>query len=202
MLYEGLSKRFSSKLIDVHNIRAPTGIDEEGLKAFYQRDPNILNHTLFKDSFYLYRFVDVLVDNVRHVHKTLPYILRTQYRNADKLFIACRDRQDYLEAMIEQGDDVWMPFFADVVVYMIVPMLRKYGFYSPIIVCALFNDLYRVMLIDYNNCNTTQLYYKKYTWMDLSEVVVNAFASSVYHILLQSEVVVWKSLQEGHRRNK
>lgn len=121
MLFDGPSKRHALGMIT-------------NMEAYYQENKQQIHRTVFNDSYYSYRFIPVFNENIRRTHSTLDYILRKQYRNANTVFNFIFSKtyatlQDFVST-IERYDDM-QEYIQDVEQFIIHPMLKRHGMYSP-----------------------------------------------------------------------
>lgn len=144
-IYENLSKRFSIQLAKLH---IDDKFSEEDMCSFVQRDPAILDVTLYRDSFFLKRFTNVFVDCIKGLHKDIAFVLRNQYTGAQDVYQQVHDKPDFVAAL--NCAPSTGKLFQETMKFIIAPVLLKHGVYSPSICVTLFLELYKYMLCTYN----------------------------------------------------
>ena len=196
MLFDGLSKRFAKQLLTWHIDGAFT---DDNLRTFYDRDPHIIDVTLFRDSFFAIRFANVFIDCIKHQHRDLPYILRNQYTGAEQLYNAATSCTSNiaLTTLLSQG--LLSAYFADVMKYIIAPSLLKHGMYSPNLCVMIFIELYRYMLCTYNKDST----FERMTLEDLgtTRTATETLAGPTFAELLVKEKVGWDEVAKGYKKH-
>lgn len=192
MFYDGLSKRFALRLLDI-------GADNKALSSFNSYDENALRNTIYKDNFYLIKFIRMIQDNIQKSHKTLSYILRNQYINANSVY----------DQMTTDGDldkiptEMMRGLYEDVVKYIISPILRRYEIYSPTIIYVLFKAIYYSMLAVYIDGNKYNMMIKD-VYSNIYEIDVedNVWLHAIEKRMMKDELSVWKELKLKHMKTK
>lgn len=193
MIFEPLSSKFALNLIDAN-------LDSNKLINIHKNDGEVIKRTLFTESFYLSRFIDMLSENIRKSHTTLPYILRTQYRNSNTVFdilANCTDTNTAIYAINKEQKIA--EYFQDVHNYIIMPVLKRHGVYSFNIVYLLFINLVFHMAADYISKD-----YKKLVFSLQDEIYKNNYdivwINDAFKTFMNEELQVWKTLKQQHSK--
>lgn len=119
--------------------------------TYYLNNKQFIERTLFIDTSHGIRFTPVVLETIKKSHKTLAYILRNQYSNADELFKTVIDvPRDELKNDSGYCFDIFeritaythlLPYYRDVCEYIIFPVFKRFGYYSPTMTVAIFVGL-------------------------------------------------------------
>lgn len=142
-MFSGLSLTHGLRLIDLQMSE-----DAKEMTRYIEDDRNIL-YVLFKDTFYLLRFTEVLIENIKRSHTTLSYIMRSQYRDADTVYKTLLDQNSTMRSMSSICRGTTSNYYNDVFKYLISPQLKKYGMYSPTVSYMIYLSLVNKMYTDY-----------------------------------------------------
>lgn len=198
MMFSGLSLHDGLRLLEMHT----TG------KLASEQIPSCT--TLYKDTFYLLRFTEILLENIRRSHTTLGYILRSQYRDADKVYRSLLDEETASGDIKQIVKHMTQEYYHDVFRYLISPQLKKYGMYSPTISYMIFISLVNTMYMEYMSkswYNVDKEHIRRVTRIDLEyiqELVQanrNVFSDELYDQMSQ-EMQEWQVLKQRHFRRK
>lgn len=194
MLYDGVSKRHCYNIFK---------IEKNKRFMYYEKHCEIIKATVFKDSFFTFRFVRLFVDLIKKTHNTLASILKSQYRNADyvyhTIFILNADK-DVFEALKLCERDKLVQFTNDIETNLIEPILQRHGIYSPNLI-----SIITYMLI----CFTGEVYSPNYIQKEKYRMQLKMIENLESFIKFQSifitddqlildELHVWSSI--GKRR--
>jgi len=137
---------------------------DDGSGDYYKKHVLQVRSTVFRDAYYASKFWGLLAENIRKTHNSLAYILRVQYRNADAVFmelsgVARGLGKPSLCGVLALSRAILCPsvsvvdcmssYKADVFGYLIVPVLRRHGMYSPLMAHSIFVNLVCSMMDTY-----------------------------------------------------
>lgn len=120
------------------------------LEGFYERHKGMINATVFEDSYNSFHFWGFISESIKKSHTNLPYILRNQYSNADRVFSELREavtgmkskeEGSLTQAIFDLPEDVMRDFVKDVYRYIILQPLYRHHIYSPIMCLLVLIDI-------------------------------------------------------------
>lgn len=199
MFYEGLSKRFALRLLEI-------GFNDEKLNEFYGFNTSIVESTLFVDNFYMLRFMKVFIDNIKKTHKTLNYILKSQYKGASAIYetVSMFDGDSYDIWSIVQDKSMLREYFTEVCKYIIHPMMKRYSIYSQVICVLIFDYLYLEMLEEEVSAERFRM--KKYLIINevdsLQLSTKRVYLSAKENEMMEREISVWQDQKRRHVKKK
>jgi hypothetical protein len=172
----------------------------------YCREKDAMQKVMFKDSFYILRFVEIFSECIKKTHNTLPYILRNQYKNAEVVFKIIQNVEDEKKISTISHVQTFGEYYRDVVVYIISPLLKRHGVYSPNIVYMIMIDLYMHMLGEYFGCHLRdrgreflRSYVMTQTHKDIDDIT---WMSQPMKEMMKDELDVWRSMKRIHHKRK
>lgn len=203
MMFQGLSKKIGLRLIDIESRLEGAELDAS-MGEVYDKEKEAMRRVMFKDSFYLVRFAEILTECLKKTHHTLPYILRNQYRNAGTIYAATATCPAQAVVSSLSSMPEFEHYYRDVVKYIIAPLLKRHGLYSPNIVYMIMMDLYMYMLSDYNG----------YHLRDIARVFLQSYVTDqtpenidaimwlpcTTRQMMKEELAVWKSFKDIHKK--
>lgn len=165
MLYEGLSRINAQKLCQLHiqlcdNRDNPVSIPPQKpqltLETFYNRHKIMINNTVFEDSYDSFHFWGFISESIKKSHTNLPYILKNQYSNADKVYANLTESvtnmkndgdkgPSFTQAIFDLPRDIMGDFANDVYRYIILQPLYRHHIYSPIMCLLVLIDIMHSM---------------------------------------------------------
>lgn len=150
-----------------------------------------------EQSFYTIRFVELLSENIKRQHSTLTYILKRQYRDADKMY-----------NFLLNGGEVELSFtsayYTDVTSFLIDPILQRYDFQSKLVQFLVFFGLILMMCESYfgkSYRDKYREYMNKIRDIDIDyiECLLDKCNLLQSH---QQELQIWKGLKKVHFTSK
>lgn len=133
--------------------------------SYYTNKRSDISKYLFTETCFGVRFTPVILETIKKSHKTLPYILRNQYSNADEIYQCLINIPK--EVTIEGGESAYcfhlysrlkncpsnslQKYFEDVCESLIFPVFKRFGYYSPTMTVILFVGLLCHVGEHYNN---------------------------------------------------
>lgn len=203
-MFEGLSKKIGLRLLEIENAHEGDPLALK-LDDLYELERDAMNRVMFKDSFYVLRFVEILTECIKKTHPTLPYILRNQYRNANCLFLSAKEAKNAVAHL--SSLEHFVPFYRDVLKHIMSPLLKRHGLYSPNVLYMMVIDLYMFMLSDYLGYemrDRAREFIKGYaanqTPEDIDGIV---WICGPMKQMMKDELYVWQSMKMAHsRKNK
>lgn len=205
MVFEGLSRKLGLRLIE---------LEQSDFDLFTELDNNeVVLQILYKDAFYLLRFLEIISDNIKKTHRTLSFILRNQYRNTSSIFntiteslkinLPIKEKYKILLDRISNLKD-FDQYYRDVLRFIILPVLKKYNIYSPNLVYMIFMDLLFFMIGSYHgyeiqdeNRNFIRNYVSLQSENEIQEIV---WLKPVIKTMMKDELQLWKNLKQIHKR--
>lgn len=122
--------------------------------AFYYTANRIaIIKSLFIDTSHGIRFTPVILETIKKSHKTLSYILRNQYKNADAIYqkviaisddaVLNREESRFCFSIIKRLQECpELPaYYKDVCDNIITPVFKRFGYYSPTMTFVIFIGL-------------------------------------------------------------
>lgn len=204
MLFEGLSRNIGLRLVDIEL----NGGADDLFKKEYESEKGAMMSVMFKDSFYMLRFIEIFGDNIKKTHITLPHILKNQYRNAKNIYDKVTAfKSDYasIKYAINTNQE-FSDYYRDVLTYIILPFCKRHSIYSPNMVYILMMDLYFHMLsvhIGYTVKDANRAFLRNYT-NEQTAVLIDeiVWLSPTVKDMMKEELLIWKQLKNAHKRIK
>lgn len=134
-------------------------LDTNKCDEFYKENHQVICDVLFNETRFGIRFHEVVFETLKRFHASIAYILRKQYQYSDEIYFnlinACDKETPECQSLyafgllnrlevIRQGHDLWHKmhdYFNSIYVNLIVPVLKKFGYFSPMMVAYLFIGL-------------------------------------------------------------
>lgn len=203
MLYEGLSRKIGLRLLDIECDRNGS-TRNLAFSELYLREKEPMNRVMFKDSYYIVRFVEVFSECIKKTHNMLPYILRNQYKNCEDVFKSIQNVPDNKKIQELMMMPMFEALYREVMIFIISPLLRRHGVYSPNIALMVMVDLYMHMIGEYVGFHIRDMsreYLRSYVQDQTAESIDHiAWLSPSIKVIMKDELDVWKSMKRIHRR--
>jgi hypothetical protein len=208
MLFEGLSKKHSLRLIDITAFTCHTELDD-----YYQRNKNQIVNTLYKDGYYGFKFWGLLSENIYRIHREIEYIMRCQYRNAQSVYsylvgsniTSTSNGLDTIRVILACPKEVMSDYWCDVYTNIMVPVLKRHTLYSPTMIVMIFLNLVGLLIEKYI-CKDYGVHrkhlisnYPKYYFM-MDEVDACNWLPNTLKEMIKDEHLVYKELKDRHYR--
>lgn len=219
MLYEGLSKRHSLRLLDILHSRST-------LEDDYKKSGVSIQNSLYRDAYFGFKFWGLMSETIKRTHTSLGYILRKQYAHADDIynvlstFVKTHDK-DSLESikalyrLVGCGDIcIWGEYICAMDNSLLFPMMRRFSIFSPLMRWCILLDLICYMMDQYIEKGWSQSYRnfmnvwlvecidKEYDWDWLCLKSDHHVLSGVEKRMMLDELSVFKSLRQQHGRGR
>jgi hypothetical protein len=203
MLFEGLSRKHASHFLEENN--------NESIVLYYAKYKQQISNTIYKDSYYGFRFWTLLMDHMRRVHTTLPLIMRSQYKGCDELYMyfkKCENRSSDIRGVMNDMlvCSEWCgALFEETCKFIIYPILKRYSVYSPTLVVFMFFDAISAMVDVYIEKGFDvkfRGFLKCYLNQNPMSFERCQCFSDVFRSMLADESVVFCKMRETHRRVK
>lgn len=205
MLFEGLSRRHALRLIEFELNQCFESNNTCMLKEMFDDYKN----TIFKDAFYLMRFIDIFVDVCQKTHRTLPYILRNQYTNAKTIFEKLTKINDefghhnLLHQIFEMQE--FGLLYKDINTFIVLPCFKRYNIYSPNLILIITLSLYINMLgsyLGYSISDANRDFMRRYLDNQTPALIDRiVWLNTTNKEMMKIELDVWKSMHYMHRRS-
>ena len=202
MLFDGLSRRHVKNMLE--NISTPS--TTHIIEAYYSKHSDSIQRSVFKDAFYGFRFVEVLIDVIKRMHPTLAYILRAQYRNSDYIFEHIQkypktSPSNVYEAIKSIPQTILTEYVEDVNKFIVFPVLKRHGVYSPNTAWCICINLIVFMHISYttdsNTIETMKSFLKQ--WVNITTYLkLAATGHTEPNRMLKDELDIWCQLHAQH----
>jgi hypothetical protein len=158
---------------------------------------NIKQH-LFCETRFGLRFAPVILETIKKTHKTLPYILRNQYTTAKEVYSSVIDIPKHV--MIANSDSAYCfhifnrmstcpilaAYFQDVFRYLIDPVYKRFGYFSPVMTVVLLMGLLCIVGDAYAN-QKYALVWKHFIKdgypMDIVKAVAKNLSTEIYEMV-------------------
>lgn len=205
MIFTGLSKQCIDQLLECYGKKCQNDIHNEGCYVSVRQH---LVKGVFPETKYGIRFLPFVLETIKKSHTTLPYILRQQYRNAHSVYAAVlkipqelkdkRDIENYCSDIWKrvQGLGALSDYFEDVAQYLIAPVFKKFGYFSPSMMINIFVGL----LLHLGEAYESQFYglvWKHHVKQCYAHANINGLLSSLGNIpivaMVTDEQRVWGS---------
>jgi len=205
MLFEGLSKNIGLRLLELETrYKDDASATQSHITELYKTEKDAMQRVMFKDSFYVLRFVEILTECIKKTHPTLPYILRNQYDNAVEVFVSLKGLD--IDAIIDaiKSNPLFENFYRDTLKYIISPLLKRHGLYSPNIVFMMMIDLYMYMLSDYIGYEARDVAREF-----IRTYVINQTHDTIHEVvwlcdpikqMMKDELTTWKAMKHVHKK--
>lgn len=113
---------------------------------------NRIKKELFTETKHGILFLPFVLESIKQSHNTLSYILRQQYTNATQVYVSvikvpvdARNVEEYCNSVWSRlaslDNEIIAPYFMDVTRYLIIPIFKKFGYFSPVMLVNLFIGL-------------------------------------------------------------
>jgi hypothetical protein len=205
MLFEGLSRNIGLRLLDIECGR-DVDLRDAAYSELYTKEKESMNRVMFKDSFYIVRFVEVFSECIKKTHTMLPYILRNQYKKADEVYKIVVQEHNQEGHVIDVVNSItsFQELYREVMVYIIAPMLKRHGVYSPNIVYMLMIDLYMYMVGEYQGYmhrDVGREFLRSYVSEQTNEGIDGIlWLSPTMKAIMKDELQVWKAMKRVHKK--
>jgi hypothetical protein len=142
MIFTGVQKQTIDAIIafyDAHPFSQPSYSQQRHLRSIYT------------ETEYGLRFLPFVLETIKKSHTTLPYILRQQYADSQLIFecalkvppsVATGNIESYcFDFWARLATHTTPAYFHAVTKYLIIPPLKKFGYFSPTMIVILFSAL-------------------------------------------------------------
>lgn len=173
---------------------------------YYQMNERGIRNTLFKETKFGIRFTPVVLETINKTHKTLPYILRNQYTLATEVFNTVVDIPKTF-TNVQQSSycfDIYSrlnkfagiaEYYIEVYKYLIEPVFRRFGYYSPVMSVVLFIGLICIMGEKYSS-QCYSLVWKHFIKNGYPSNVILALAQAIgndLYMMVHDELDTWSN---------